>query len=130
MRRFVAIVIVTALVLALSAGTAFASACAVAPCAAMQAITTMTDHGCSPAAVQDSCASPMQSPASMQARCDMKPETRTGDASSAPRTAPELTSAVVVDVLVPAALIGSSAAPAPVPVDARAAPHLSAVIRI
>jgi hypothetical protein len=129
LRRVFAIAIVAALVLVLSAGTAFASTCAVAPCEAMRAMASpMADLGCTPSvarAHRDTGA-----PASMSARCDMRPEQRTGDTSSVPRSAPEISSAVVAGVLAPAVLSGSSAVPAPVAADARGAPHLSAVIRI
>jgi hypothetical protein len=123
LRRVFAIAIVAALVLVLSAGTAFA------PCEAMRAMASpMADLGCTPSvarAHRDTGA-----PASMSARCDMRPEQRTGDTSSVPRSAPEISSAVVAGVLAPAVLSGSSAVPAPVAADARGAPHLSAVIRI
>lgn len=129
MRRVLSIAIVAALVLVLSAGTAFASTCAVAPCDAMRAMAPpMADHGCAPSVEQKHCED--GAPATMSARCNMKPALRTSEAASSPSTAPEITSAAVAGVLAPATILGSSAVPAPLAADARGAPHLSAVIRI
>jgi hypothetical protein len=115
-RRVLLITVVAVLVLVLSAGTAFASACAVAPCDAMKAIAApMAAAGCPSSGVR--------------AHCDMQPKQLTSD-TSAPRTPPEVSSGVVADVLVPATVFGSSAVPALPAADARGAPHLTAVIRI
>jgi hypothetical protein len=117
------------LVLVLSAGTAFASSCTVAPCEAMKAMSApMADHGCMTRVAQDRCTTGHA--ATLSARCTMKPDVRTGDSSTAPSTAPEISSAVVAGVLARTFVVGSSAVPAALAVDARGAPHLSAVIRI
>ena len=129
MRRVLTIALVAALVLVLSAGTAFASACAVAPCDAMRATTApMADHGCAPKLVTKHCET--RTPAAMRAVCNMQAGQRTGDSSSVPSTAPDISSAALTGMLAPAIVHGSSAVPAPLAADSRGAPHLSAVIRI
>lgn len=128
MKRALVIGLVAMLVLVLSAGTAFASACTAAPCAAMRAQASASGQGCE-AFTGPGTRCDGGSPAALGARCTMKPERHTSD-QGAPAAAPDLSVAAVSGAPAQAPAAGGPVLPATVPVDARGAPHLVSVIRI
>jgi hypothetical protein len=119
LKRFAAIVTIVVVVLAMSAGTAFASVCVGSTCG--------RDMTC-PVATSPSC--PMDNGAAMShSACDHQVNATAHDALAAQQQVGTQAVATALGVVpAPIALYGaSSALPAP---DARGAPHLTTVIRI
>lgn len=129
LKRALVIGLVAMLVLVLSAGTAFASACTAAPCAAMRAQAAATAGSGCEAFTGAGTRCDGGWPAALGARCTMKPERHTSD-QGAPASAPDLSVAAVSGAPMPVHAAGGPVLPATVPVDARGAPHLVSVIRI
>jgi hypothetical protein len=121
--------LVAVLVLVFTTGTAFAVTCSSGCCTAMDAL--VGTQGCGPVAVQEHCDSAMGAmPAQLSGQgCDMHTELR-ADESSKPLAAPEFSLAAVSAAPVFVDARSESIAPGVPSVDARGAPHLTAVIRI
>ncbi len=120
MKRFAAIVTIAVVVLAMSAGTAFASVCVGSACGRSMVCSLATTAAC-----------PMENGALMShSSCDHQPGSGIRDVVAPQPQGSEYALVVVTPgpVLAPLALSGvSSALLAP---DARGAPHLTSVIRI
>jgi len=119
MKRFVAIVTIAVLVLAMTAGTAFASVCVGTACGPVMACAPTTSPTC-----------PMGSGQSMQhSSCNHTAEMQSRDATPTD-TCHATYMAVVHATPIPAAhLLGRLSLGAHAS-DARGAPHLTAVLRI
>lgn len=122
MKRFVSIVMIALVVLAMSAGTAFASVCIAPSCAG----TMRCDLGAT------SLHMGMEMPPStgIQARCNMGAQRTSSDIVAPQSHAERPEPAVAAPAPVLAPIVGSPAAVAFVPAGARGAPHLSAVLRL
>jgi hypothetical protein len=120
-KRLAAIIVIVTLVLAVTAGPAFASAC---PCGAC-ADSTMS---CSVAAAL-SCQTPMSSSSTALGSCDSRSEriAREGTVVEPGSEHVAVASALTARIA-PAAY--AAPAPASIAPDARGAPHLTAVLRI
>lgn len=119
MKRFAAIVTIVVVVLAMSAGTAFASVCAGGTCASITMVCSEAGTASCPMGVtqmlHSSCAHPMD-----RGSHDGVASTQTVDQAVVSSFFAQPAAGPVLRALVPA-----SAA-----VDARGAPHLTSVIRI
>jgi hypothetical protein len=120
-KRFAFIAMIAVIVLAMTAGTAFASVCFGPRCDGPMRCET---------GVVDGHAGMHEPSGSVRGSCSMGDNHRTSDISasqsSSERPAP---SAVTPTVAAPPALVVSVLS-VPVPADARGAPHLSAVLRL
>ncbi len=119
MKRFVAIVTIALLVLAMTAGTAFASVCVGSACGDVMI--------CAPTA---SVSCPMDSGQTMQhSSCDHTAQAQPRDATPTESGHATFMAAVQVTPIPATSLVGR-AHPGALAADARGAPHLTAVLRL
>jgi hypothetical protein len=118
MRRIAAIITIAVVVLAMTAGPAFASACVATECGPAMACSLVASPTC-----------PMRTGAPMvQTSCPQPMDHGTREAVSVQPTPPaSMVGTAFQAAASPATLAGSGA---PLLADARGAPHLTAVIRI
>jgi hypothetical protein len=127
MKRFVAIVTIAVLVLAMSAGSAFAYSCVGNACCSIPATAPGSASACAPAA---SAACPMDAGTVMQHSACVRGDAGRPLGATSVQTPDEVPAVCVAAVSVPRShALGALPASAFAP-DARGAPHLTSVLRI